>query len=466
MDGYAALILAAGKGTRMHAEKPKVLQTLLGTPMLEYVVASLRPLFGTSIWAVVGYKSDLIRTRYPDLKTILQEEQLGTGHAVRLAFDALDVTPFETLLVINGDAPLITTPLVQDFLTKAKGFDVAFATALVDDPGAYGRVVRHGDAVVGIVEAKNYSIERYGAPSGEINIGLYAFSKRALQTLLPRLTKDSVSGEIYVTDMVGLAKEASLAVGGIVLGRDTALLGVNSPKELIAMEEELRQRIVEEALSNGVLIHAPHMVRIGPFVQLMPGAELVGPLEIYGKSVIKSGAFVGSHCVLHNAVLEENARVNSFCHLEDVTVCEGALLGPFARLRPGTLIDRNAHVGNFVELKKTHLGEGAKANHLSYLGDAEIGPKTNIGAGTITCNYDGVHKHPTVIGDNAFIGSNTALVAPVSVGAGAFIGAGSTITHDVPPGNLAVARGKQKNYTERMRKIVASDTKAREKNPS
>ena len=263
--------------------------------------------------------------------------------------------------------------------------------------------------------------------------------------LLPRVDKANKSGEYYVTDLVALALAEGSVVRGLDCGSDASLMGINSPVELARMEDVLRQRTVQAMLEKGVVVHAPESVRVSPLATVEPGATLTGPCEIFGASHVCAGATVLSHCVIRDSRIDGGAEIRSFSHLESAHVGAGALVGPYARLRPGAELGEQSHVGNFVELKKTTLGKGAKANHLSYLGDSQIGEGTNIGAGTITCNYDGKHKYQTKIGQHAFIGSNTALVAPVAVGDGALVGAGSVITKDVPEGQLGIARGHQKN---------------------
>lgn len=454
MAQRAALILAAGKGTRMHSARPKVLQSLLAEPMLAYVVAALRPLFAEddgagAIWAVVGHGAEAVEAAFPGLRTIRQEEQLGTGHALARALPTLRQNGCARVLVVNGDVPLLPTDVVRRFLDEAQGAAIAFASLTLEDAGAYGRVVRrHGD-VAAIVEAKDFDPARHGPDTGEVNAGLYSLDVEAVGRLLPRLGNDNKSGEYYITDLIALGLADGLVVRGIDCGRDESLLGVNSPAELARMEEILRARIVSRLLAAGVTLHAPDLVRVGPFAEVAPGAELTGPCEIYGRSRVAANTRIESHCVLLDSVVRSGARLRSFSHLERAEVGEEAIVGPFARLRPGAVLEAGSHVGNFVELKNARLGRGAKANHLSYLGDAEIGPAANIGAGTITCNYDGVRKHRTVIGSRAFIGSNTALVAPVEVGDGALVGAGSVITKDVPAGEMGIARGRQKNLPRR-----------------
>ena len=444
MSRVAALVLAAGKGTRMRSERPKVLQTVLGESMLACLTASLEPIFGDDIWMVVGHRAEMIRAAFPAGRFVVQEEQLGTGHALTLALPVLRNAGYTHVFIVNGDTPLLAESAVRAFMGRARGETLAFASIVLDDPGGYGRVVRKGGQVAAIVEAKDYDAAVHGPESGEVNAGLYLISLDAAERLLPRLGNANRSGEYYLTDIVGLAVAEGIAVCGVACGRDMSLLGVNSPRELAFAEEVLRRRIVEALMDSGVIVHAPDMVRASPFVVVKAGAELCGPCEISGRTLIEEGARIASHCVIKDCSIGRGAEIRSFSHLEGALVAKGALVGPYARLRPGTELAEEAHVGNFVELKKARLGRGAKANHLTYLGDAQIGAGTNIGAGTITCNYDGKHKYQTHIGENAFIGSNTALIAPVSIGSGAVVGAGSTITKDVPEGNLAISRVKQK----------------------
>lgn len=446
-----ALILAAGKGTRMHSRKPKVLHTILGEPLLGHVAEALRPLFGEAVWAVIGHEADMVRAAFTErpLRFVEQKEQLGTGHALMVALPQLKAAGMKKVLVVNGDTPLITTDTLRDFMFYAEGADVSVATLTLENPGAYGRIVRRNGELKAIVEAKDFDEAEHGEPTGEINAGIYMLDIAAVERLIPRIGNENKSGEYYITDLVGLAVAERMLVRGLSCGSDPTLLGINNPAELARSEELRRRAIVEERLAAGVVMHAPELIRIGPFAVVEPGAELFGPCELYGRTRIASGALVESHCVIGDSRVEAGAVVHSFSHMDHAVVGPDCLVGPYARLRPGAIMEKASHVGNFVEMKKARLGEGAKANHLTYLGDAEIGPRSNIGAGTITCNYDGVNKHKTVIGEDAFIGSNTALVAPVNVGAQTLIGAGSVITRDVPEKHLGIARGKQTNLRRR-----------------
>ncbi len=454
-SGLGALILAAGKGTRMHSDKPKVLQTLLGEPMLAYVMTALAPVMGEAVWAVIGHNADMVRKAFPDFEAqgrfVLQEEQLGTGHALQMAWATLRAAGLETVVVVNGDTPLLSAQTVERFVAAIRnadggGADVAFMTLTLPEAGAYGRVVRDGHGVVkAIVEARDYDEIIHGPEPREINTGIYSLRLDAVEKLLSQLSNDNQSGEYYITDIVGLAVAQGIEVLGIDCGDDPSLLGVNNPVELSRSEELLTQRITSEYLEKGVIMHAPQGVRIGPFARVEAGAEITGPCEIYGKSHVARGAVIESHCWMKDAHIGSGSVVKSFSHIERATVGKFCSVGPFARLRPDAILENEARIGNFVEMKKARLGYGAKAGHLSYLGDADIAAGCNIGAGTITCNYDGKNKHRTVIGENAFIGSNTALVAPVSIGDGSVVGAGSVITKDVPAEHLAVARERQRN---------------------
>ena len=449
MGIQAACVLAAGKGTRMHSAKPKVLQTVLGEPMVRYVLHALEEQFAGNIWLVTGHGAEEVQKSVlsfaPDAHFVLQKEQLGTGHALACALPDLKAAGVERVLVINGDIPLIERTVLADFVAGMGESDLAFATITLQDPGAYGRIVRVDGVLHGIVEAKDYDLARYGAPSGEVNAGLYSISLALCEELLPLIGNANKSGEYYITDLVGLALERGYKVKGIVCGNNTALLGVNSPLELAQAEAMLQKSVNASLLSSGVLLHASETVRISPFAEIEPGADITGPCEITGHTRVCADARIMTNCVVRDSLVESCAEIRPFSHLENAIVRSEALVGPYARLRPGAELGCRSHVGNFVELKKTHLGEGAKANHLTYLGDATVGAGTNIGAGTITCNYDGKHKFQTHIGENAFIGSNTAMVAPVRVGDNALIGAGSIITRDVPDNELSIARARQKN---------------------
>ncbi|MDR2050734.1 MAG: bifunctional UDP-N-acetylglucosamine diphosphorylase/glucosamine-1-phosphate N-acetyltransferase GlmU [Deltaproteobacteria bacterium] len=444
---WGAVILAAGKGTRMRSARPKVMHELLGESMLRLLLDSLKPIFGKNVWIVLGHGAEEVRAGVgeADCSFVLQREQLGTGHALQSAWPLLEKAGLDGVLVVNGDVPLLDRETAENFmeLSLREGGDLSFLSLTLEYPGSFGRVIRRGGEVRAVIEAGDYDLSLHGPESGEINAGIYFLRPDAVAPLLERLGNDNRSGEYYLTDLIALAAENGLRVLGLNAGDNPALLGVNSPLELARMEELLRERLVLKWQGRGALIRNPGAVRLGPGVELGAGAELTGPCEIYGKSRIAGGARIESHCWIKNSLVGENAFIRSFCHIEDASIGPGCLVGPFARLRPGAELEEEARIGNFVEMKKSRLGKGAKANHLSYLGDAEIGAGANIGAGTITCNYDGKRKHSTIVGKGARIGSNTSLVAPVKVGDAAVVGAGSVITENVPGGALALTRSAQ-----------------------
>jgi len=454
LAGVGGLVLAAGKGTRMHSETPKVLQTILGDPMLSYVLRACAPVCEDRIHVVVGHGAGSVRQAFPEWegRFVAQDRQLGTGHALATALPVLMAAGYGHVLVVNGDMPLLTTDILAGFVNKALEMDsdAAFATIELDQPGAYGRVVRASGGV-SIVEAKDYDPSRHGPATGEINAGLYLLRLSVAQRLVPHLRNENQSGEFYITDLVEMATQSGGVVAAVKRGRDAALLGVNSPRELSLAEEALRAGRVDALYDQGVLVRNPGQVRVGPRVTVAPGVEMTGPCELYGDTTVGAGVKVGSHVWIRDCTLAPGCEILPFSHLDGAQVGPLCKVGPFARLRAGAVLGEDARVGNFVEVKKSVLGRGVKAGHLTYLGDAEVGAGTNVGAGTITCNYDGKNKHATVIGEKAFIGSNSSLVAPVTIGAGALVGAGSVITHDVPDGALAVSRGRQNNIVRKTR---------------
>ncbi len=452
--GVGGLVLAAGKGVRMYSETPKVLRTILGEPMLSYVLCACASVCEDRIHVVVGYGAEKVRQAFPERegRFVVQDRQLGTGHALATALPFLVAAGYEHVMVLNGDMPLLSKDILAGFVAEAMDVqaDVAFVSIELDHPGSYGRVVRASGGV-SIVEAKDYDVSRHGAATGEINAGIYLLRLSVAQKLVPLLRNENQSGEFYITDLVEMTTQSGGVVAAINRGRDAALLGVNSPRELSLAEETLRAGLVDALYDQGVLVRNPGQVRVGPRVAIAPGVEMTGPCELYGDTVVGEGAKVGSHVWMRDCNLAPGCEILPFSHLDGAQVGPLCKVGPFARLRAGAVLCEDARVGNFVEVKKSGLGRGVKAGHLTYLGDADVGAGTNVGAGTITCNYDGKNKHATVIGEKVFIGSNTSLVAPVTIGADALIGAGSVITHDVPDGALAVARGRQSNIARKTR---------------
>lgn len=437
-----ALVLAAGKGTRMKSSGPKVMQSLLGKPMLWYVVQTLTQVLAKDVYPVVGYAKEQILAYFKDwdLRFIEQEEQLGTGHAVQCAWPLIEEQKVDYVLVINGDTPLVQVEHVLSLIQAIRaGYDLVFLSLELADPGSYGRVVRDKDGkVLKIVEAKDCPPD---LKTREINAGIYGFSIDFLSKTLFQLTNNNAQKEYYITDLVQLAIEQGYKVKAINAGTDKALLGVNTLEELVEQEEWLRKQIIKKWLKQGVLLRSGQHLVIGPEVELEPGAEVEGPAKIMGKSKLTKTAWIGSYVYIEDSFIA--GKIYEFSHIVGAKVAPGANIGPYARLRPGAIVEDMARVGNFVEMKKTVLGPKSKASHLTYLGDCEVEDEVNIGAGTITCNYDGQKKHKTIIRKGAFIGSNTALVAPVEIGNNALVGAGSTITKNVEDNTVVVARAKQ-----------------------
>lgn len=446
----SVVVLAAGLGKRMFSKKPKVLMEILGQPMLSYIYSTLEDKFKGDIWTVIGHGAHEVRERFsqqPKLteKFILQDSPLGTGHALMAAWPVIRPQGRTGLLVVNGDTPLLQAKHIQALLNVVEQdrADLAFLSITLPEPGNYGRVLRKDGRVSAIIEAKDYDPVEHGPEPREVNAGVYWLRSRAIDSLLSGLRNDNKSGEYYLTDLVGLAVRAGLTVSALDYGYEPALLGLNNPLELSEAEELVRSRLVADWQRRGVLVRSAGQVRIGPAVSLEPGVELHGPCELYGNTVVSEHVRVMANTYINNSVLGQGCLIRHFSHLEEALVGPDCVVGPFARLRPGSVMERGSLVGNFVEMKKSRLGSGSKAAHLSYLGDADIDDLVNIGAGTITCNYDGRRKHATIIKKGAFIGSNTALVAPVTVGENAVIGAGSVITRDVDEGNLALTRAPQ-----------------------
>lgn len=446
---FIAVILAAGKGTRMKSDLPKVLHELLKKPMLWYLLETFRKMDFHKRLVVTGHGHELLEKRFPEDKDdfLIQAEQLGTGHALQKAWPAIKASGAEWLVVANGDTPLVSAEDLENLISGVtmSGADLGLISLKLDDPSDYGRVVRdRSGRVMAVIEAKDYDPDKYGPSSGEINSGIYLFRASALAEILFDLDADNEQKEFYITQLISLAYKRNMKVTAPSAGDSPELLGINSPADLVAQEEYLRGVLVEKLIARGVIIRNKNQIRIGPEAVVEPGADITGPCEIYGVSFVGKGAKINSHCYIENSFIGE-CEIFSFSHIHNSVIKDMTSIGPFARLRPGTVMEKGSRVGNFVEIKNSLIGKKSKVNHLSYIGDTEMGQKVNIGAGTITCNYDGKEKHRTIIGQQVFIGSNTSLVAPVRIGERSMIGAGSTITSDVPEESLSIARSRQKN---------------------
>lgn len=450
---FKVVVLAAGKGTRFKSSLPKVLHKLLGKPMLWYVLKSAERSGADDIVVVVGYKAklveDFLNREFPEVKTVHQEEQLGTGHAVMCAESYLKDYKGR-VVILNGDTPLIEAEGIKR-IAQVKG-DMAVLTGKVAEPTGYGRIVRKGKEVLRIVEEKDATEEERNIR--EVNTGIYAFDCRKLFLALREIDNRNAQGEYYLPDVLKVFKSKGWSVVPVVVEDFSTVMGVNNRYELAEAEKIMQRRIVKELQLSGVTVHNPESAYIEPEVKVGEDSEIFAPVYIRGRTEIGKGCYIGAFSDIGNSKIGDEAIVESYCWIRNAVLEGKSSVGPFAKLRPGTYLEEGAKVGTFVETKKAHLERGAKANHLTYLGDCRIGENTNVGAGTITCNYDGYNKWRTDIGKNVFVGSNTLFVAPVKVGDNAITGAGSVITSDVPENSLALGRARQVNYegtAERIR---------------
>jgi bifunctional UDP-N-acetylglucosamine pyrophosphorylase/glucosamine-1-phosphate N-acetyltransferase len=454
MPDTHVVILAAGKGTRMKSADPKVLHRAAGFSLIEHVLRAADAVRPSTTVVVIGHLAERVKTAMPKrlgLRFALQQPQLGTGHALLQAEPHL-AGKSGTVVLLSGDVPLLRPATLRALVDAhtARGAAATVLTARMDCPQGYGRIVRQDGRIAAIVEEKDATpAER---DIDEINSGIYAFALEPLFAALKTIGAANVQGEYYLPDLVRIYRERGLVVETVSLDDPREILGVNSRRELADVAGILKTTRNEELMAEGVTIVDPASAWIGPDVTV--GADTVIHPNVYleGRTRIGSGCEIHAGVRIVDSTIDDGVVVNNFCVVCESHVASGARVGPFAHLRPQSEIGEGAHVGNFTELKKTTLGKGSKANHLSYLGDATIGENVNIGAGTITCNYDGTLKHPTIIEDGAFIGSDTQLVAPVRVGKGAYVAAGSSIVEDVPAGALGIARGKQVNKADWVQK--------------
>jgi bifunctional UDP-N-acetylglucosamine pyrophosphorylase/glucosamine-1-phosphate N-acetyltransferase len=455
----AVVIMAAGKGTRLKSQRPKVLHEIGGKPLLAHVIATASKLVAPGeIFVVIGHQAEKVREAVAStgVHFVEQPVQRGTGHAIQCAAEA--ISGFENVLVLSGDVPLIRAETIEELWQFHQDEQAAMTilTAAVEDPTGYGRIVRKSShpsdeepfvgsprslEVEAIIEQKALTPEQQSFR--EINTGIYVFRTAPLLAHLDQLTADNANKELILTDMAGLLREAGKRVEAIQAAVAAEVLGANTIADLVALDATLRAATASRLMAQGVTIFRPESCIIDAEVEVAADAVIEPFVQLLGRTQIGEGCRIRSYTVIENCTLGRDVLVRQNCILSESMVADGARIGPFAHLRPGSEIGEEAHVGNFVETKKAKLGKGAKANHLTYLGDAEVGAGSNIGAGTITCNYDGVNKHRTRIGEGAFIGSDSTLVAPVEVGDGAYVGAGSCITKNVPAGSLAVSRSRQ-----------------------
>jgi bifunctional UDP-N-acetylglucosamine pyrophosphorylase/glucosamine-1-phosphate N-acetyltransferase len=445
------VILAAGMGKRMQSDLPKVLHPLAGKPLLSHVIDTARRLSPSRICIIYGHGGDLVPSRLAaaDLRFALQQPQLGTGHAVMQALPELNEA--EPTLVLYGDVPLTSTATLQALTHKAGQEKLAVLTVNLDDPTGYGRIVRDGSRIVRIVEQKDANDTERAI--NEVNTGILVAPTRYLKQWLAQLSNHNAQQEYYLTDIIAMAVKDGVPVESAQPAQVWETLGVNSKVQLAELERIHQRNIATALLEQGVTLADPARIdvrgtlRCGRDVEIDVGCVFEGDVEL------ADGVKVGAHCVVRNTKILTRATIKPFCHIDEATIGAESQIGPYARLRPGTVLADDVHIGNFVEVKNSQFDVHSKANHLAYVGDATVGARVNIGAGTITCNYDGANKYRTVIGDDAFIGSDTQLVAPVTVGKGATIGAGTTLTKDAPEGQLTVSRAKQVSITNWQRPV-------------
>lgn len=435
------IILAAGKGTRMRSSLPKVLQPLAGRPLLGHVIETAKKLNADNIITIYGHGGDRVQAAFAEqeIKWVEQAEQLGTGHAVQMT---LPVLPQDGVsLILSGDVPCINPVTLQKLLDATAETGIGLVTLTLPDANGYGRIVREQGQIQAIVEHKDASEEQRQIK--EINTGIYAVSNAKLHQWLPRLSNDNAQGEYYLTDIVAMALADGMQVASVEPEQAFEVEGVNDRVQLAALERQFQAFQAKQLMQQGVHLIDPSRFDLRGNLTVGQDVRIDINVIIEGDCELGNNVEIGAGCIIKNTKIAAGTKVQPYSIFDSAIVGEDTLIGPFARLRPGAKLANEVHIGNFVEVKNTTIGLGSKANHFTYLGDAEVGAGSNIGAGTITCNYDGANKFKTIIGDQAFIGSNSSLVAPVRIGNGATVGAGSTITRDVEDNSLAVERSKQ-----------------------
>jgi bifunctional UDP-N-acetylglucosamine pyrophosphorylase/glucosamine-1-phosphate N-acetyltransferase len=445
-------ILAAGQGKRMHSKLPKVLHHLGGKALLEHVIHSAEALqLSLPPVVVYGHQGDMLKHALAHLNIIWAEqtEQLGTGHALKQALPHL--ADEHRVLVLYGDVPLISANTLKRFITETAPSAIGIITANVSDPTGLGRIIRDDQGhIIDIIEEKDLSLHQKDL--SEINTGIYLFPAGYLSKTLSHLKNNNAQKEYYLTDVIKMAVQDKLSINSMLAPCPNEITGVNNRMQLAKLERAYQLQIADKLMDQGVTLRDP--ARFDVRGDLTVGADVVIDINVIceGRVIIGNQCTIGPNTVLRNVILGDNVEIKANSVIDGAEIGNGCIIGPFARIRPGTILADLAHVGNFVEIKNSIIKEGSKVNHLSYIGDSEVGKKVNIGAGTITCNYDGVNKHKTTIGDNAFIGSNTCLVAPVMIGEGAYIATSSTITRNAPPHQLTICRARDQRSIENWKK--------------
>ncbi len=437
------IILAAGKGTRMYSSLPKVLHSLAGKPLVQHVIDSARKLDAKDITLVYGHGAELVKNTItdPQLNWCEQSEQLGTGHAVQQAEQCIDDKA--NVLILYGDVPLLSVATLEKLIAAKQNQALALLTAILDNPMGYGRIVRDSNnSIQRIVEEKDATDEI--RTIREINSGVMVVDGNRLKSWLHKIDNNNAQGEYYLTDLIELAVQEGETVNSYIVEDSKQIEGINNKLQLAELEREYQRIQADKLMTTGATLRDP--ARFDLRGQVKTGQDVVIDINVIieGDCSIGNNVNIGANTVIKNSIIGDNVTILENCIIEQSIIGNACNIGPFARLRPDSELEENAKVGNFVELKKAHIAKGSKVNHLSYIGDTLMGENVNIGAGTITCNYDGANKHVTKIGDNAFIGSNTALVAPIEVGAGATVGAGSTLSKDAEPEKLTFTRAQQK----------------------
>ncbi|MCZ4064345.1 bifunctional UDP-N-acetylglucosamine diphosphorylase/glucosamine-1-phosphate N-acetyltransferase GlmU [Oxalobacter aliiformigenes] len=445
------VILAAGMGKRMHSSLPKVLHLLAGKSMLEHVIATARALMPEKLVIVYGHGGEQVLRQItgPDLIFVKQEPQLGTGHAVMQAVPELDESV--PTLILYGDVPLIGIESLRRLVSVAGNERLGILTVEMPDPTGYGRIIRVDGRIRRIVEQKDGREEELAVK--EINTGMMVVPTASLKRWLSSLTNENAQGEYYLTDIVSRAVSENIDIVSSQPDDISETMGVNSKKQLAKLERVYQKNIASRLLDDGVSLADPDRIDVRGSLQCGRDVFIDVNCVFEGEVTLADGVTVGPNCVVRNCLIGENAEIRPFCHLDGAKIGPGSLIGPYARLRPGAELGEEVHIGNFVEVKNSHIAAQSKANHLAYVGDSTVGSRVNIGAGAITCNYDGANKHRTIIGDDAFIGTNCELVAPVRVGSGATIGAGTTLTKDAPAGSLTVSRARQTTINDWKRPV-------------
>ena len=442
-QALSVVILAAGKGTRMYSDLPKVLHPIAGKPMVKHVIDTAKQLGARNIHLVYGHGGDLMQQRLAaePVNWVLQTEQLGTGHAMQQAapFFADD----ENIVMLYGDAPLITKGTLEKLIAAKPEKGIALLTVVLDNPTGYGRILRENGNVVGIVEQKDANAEQLNIQ--EVNTGVMVSDGASFKKWLTQLDNNNAQGEYYMTDVIALANRDGCQVAAVQAADLMEVEGANNRLQLSALEQYFQQKQARELLLAGVMLLDPVSFKLRGELEHGKDVEIDMNVILNGKVRLGNRVKIGAGCVLTNCDIGDDVEIKPYSVLEDATVGANAAIGPFSRLRPGAELAENTHVGNFVEIKKAQIGKGSKVNHLTYVGDAEIGQNCNIGAGVITCNYDGANKFKTTIGDNVFVGSDSQLIAPVTIESGATIGAGSTIRYDVKRDELVTTRVPQKH---------------------